>query len=279
MVCPYRRRLKTMKSASLPQFEAPPVNEVAFGVKYAPVEDMRLAHFGLYWSQLKSEFNRSDTAVPIAPIVPTQEALDLATGLPMPRTWLIHNNEEYLIQLQLDMFFLNWRKMEKTQKYPHYSQIKPQFEKHLDQYFDFLESEGLARPEPLGCELTYVNIIPRGEGWENLSKISAMMPDIGWRRKKGRFLSAPKALNWQALFDLPDDAGELAVKLQSATRTRDQEPALRLELTARGRPGKPPIESITDWYDLAHDWIVLGFEDITTLDVQRKYWKRIDGSA
>jgi len=101
---------------------------------------------------------------------------------------------------------LNWRRVEDKQEYPHYSKIKPIFEHHLIQYFEFLEGEGLSRPEPTDYELTYVNIVPVGQEWEKLSDFGAILPDICWRQTEKRFLPTPKGLSSQASFELPNDA-------------------------------------------------------------------------
>ena len=260
----------------LPDFESPPINEVALGVRFRPVPGLTATHFGLYWSQIKDQFGRCEHAAPIAPVEGTTDA---ATGLPLPRVWLIHNDEEFLIQLQPNLFFLNWRKTDGQRKYPRYATVKPEFERQLFRYFDFLNSIGLARPEPNNCELTYVNIIPKGQGWDSNADIRNIWPDIVWRGSSERFLRAPKALNFRVSFDLPQNAGELIITLQNASRKTDNEPALRLELSARGDLPTPSTKAMDDWFELAHEWIVRGFADATDRGVQDKFWKRLNDAG
>ena len=43
-----------------------------------------------------------------------------------------------------------------------------------------------------------------------------------------------------------------------------------LDLTTRGISN----EGIQEWFDMAHEWIVRGFEDLTTSEIQEKVWKK-----
>jgi len=47
-----------------------------------------------------------------------------------------------------------------------------------------------------------------------------------------------------------------------------------LELTAKGLGEEKTNEAIRSWFDLAHEWIVRGFTELTEEEVQKTIWKR-----
>jgi hypothetical protein len=49
---------------------------------------------------------------------------------------------------------------------------------------------------------------------------------------------------------------------------------LLLELTVRGIGQFKSHEQMWEWFDLAHKWIVYGFADLTSKEVQKEIWKR-----
>lgn len=254
----------------LPNFEAPPINEVAMGVTFAPIEGLLPTHFGLFWSKFRKEFSKSEEAAPLS----TPEGLPMSKiGLPLPRFWLIHNEEQYLIQLQSNMFYFNWRQQDDSQVYPRYSNIKPLYYDYLQRYVEFLSQEQLPQPEAVNCNLTYVNIIPIGQKGGSSDGFSGLFPDVNWRQAEDRFLPVPKTLNWQTTFEI-DDTVELTAKVQSAKRVSDELPVLRLEINARDLRSESPFDKTEHWFDSAHEAIVLSFVDLTSEKAQREIWKR-----
>src|SRR5689334_16148372 len=87
------------RPADLPEFERPPVTEVVLGVQLDPLPQLRSAHLGLLWGQLRDEL----------PVLEEHPALDLpeenfesASGgvftiqlagtPPVPRQWFINKD-------------------------------------------------------------------------------------------------------------------------------------------------------------------------------------------
>jgi uncharacterized protein (TIGR04255 family) len=77
-------------------------------------------------------------------------------------------------------------------------------------------------------------------------------------------LPNPNRVSWQTEFLLPDKKGHLLVNLKSAVRTEDKVNLFVLDLTARGNIESTEKSDILQWFDLAHEWIVRGFTDLTT---------------
>ena len=243
------------------------------GVRFAPLEGVVLTHFGLFWSLLRKEFSETEEAAPLS----THEGLVASkTGLPLPRCWLINKDKQYLIQLQPNIFYFNWRRQDEAQDYPRYSTIKALFYRYLQRYVEFLAQEQLPQPEIVNCDLTYVNIIPLGQNGASSADFTCLFPDLSWRRAEDRFLPVPKALNWQTTFDVLDGTVELTAKIQTAKRVADNFPVIKFEINARDMHSKSPLNETERWFDRAHEAIVLSFVDLTSGKTQREIWKRLN---
>jgi hypothetical protein len=60
-------------------------------------------------------------------------------------------------------------------------------------------------------------------------------------------------------------------------RVRDQMPTIKLEIQAKTPMADKSVDDSWDWYDLAHEWIVKGFADLTQEPFQQSAWKRLNG--
>jgi hypothetical protein len=148
------------------------------------------------------------------------------------------------------------------------------FRDHLSRFQLFLHEVGLGTPEMFQYELTYVNHIPQGDGWTKVDDLGKVFPDFSWRVGTHRFLPQPERINWQTSFVLPNRAGRLHMTIRRGIRRTDGHPLLLFELTARGIGSDKSPEGMWAWFDLAHDWIVLGFADLTGGEVQKNIWRR-----
>jgi hypothetical protein len=122
-------------------------------------------------------------------------------------------------------------------------------------------------------EVTYINHIVQGEGWNGLETIGEMFPDVAWRQQRS-FLPPPESILWKASFPLPDQLGRLHVAVRHAIRRHDSKPVLLCELTARGTPSTIEERALREWLLLGREWIVRGFADLTGADVQKNIWRR-----
>ena len=264
-----------MTPENLPHFERPPINEVAMGVRFPPIEGLLLPHYGAFWSSLRDEFVRSEEA---STLTIFDELVGSKSGAPLPRTWLIHKNEHYLIQLQQNIFYFNWRLGDAAQNYPRYATIKPLFYDYLERYVAFLKDEKLPVPEAVNCDLSYVNVIPEGAGGYSKNGFATVFRDMSWGSKTKRYLPPPKGVNWHAGFSLPDNTGELLAKAQMGKRLSDDCPVIRFELNARSPGFNLTLDETETWFDLAHETIVLSFVDLTSEKMRRDVWKIIDAT-
>ena len=256
-----------------PSFKNPPVIEVVCGVYFDPIKSFKVHHLGLFWQKVKDEFPECEHAVRLG-IDPENGPLDL--GSYVPRAWFINEEQNRLIQLQDDIFFFNWRKMKEDEPYPRYSTIIEKFKVNLEVLQKFLKEENLGLVNPKACELTYINHIPKGAGWESLRDINGVFRDIAWNSVSKRFLPDPRHISGQIIFPLPDDNGSLTLRLEHGKRKQDDLPVLILHNCARGLGQNKSMEDMWKWFEIAHEWIVRGFADLTTPTIQKEVWQRID---
>ncbi|MFQ5822102.1 MAG: TIGR04255 family protein [Candidatus Heimdallarchaeota archaeon] len=262
----------------------PPVIEVVCGILFKPIRLLLAPHLGLLWEKFRSEYPKCREVPPLAPIIEEFEdrggvpelRVQLTEKPPLPRIWFIHRNENGIIQVQRDRFLHNWRRVRPDDEYPRYYRVIEMFRKHLSSFESFLEENGLGRITPLQYEMTYVNHIPKGEGWETINEIGTVFPDFAFRRQPERFLPLPEAINWRTSFVLPERVGRLHVTIRRTVEKESSHPILLLELTVRGIGSEKSFDEMWSWFDLAHEWIVYGFADLTGKEVQRTVWKRKD---
>ncbi|MDP2645948.1 MAG: TIGR04255 family protein [Desulfobacterales bacterium] len=268
---------QTKRKNSLPAYKKPPVIEVVCGIAFKKIAQFKAPHLGLFWQKLRADYPTCQHAPPLGFPPDPSEATD-GFELPLPRIWFISEKKNGLIQLQNNRFFYNWRKLQADEPYPHYQVVIKNFKASLNMFQKFLNQEKLGSLYPTECELTYINDISKGEGWETISDIPDILPDISWRSKKSRFLPEPLHIGWQALFALPEDKGRLHVKLDQVAHKIDKRPILRIEISAKGLGADRSQKAIWDWFEIAHKWIVCGFTDLTSSKIQNAIWERSDGT-
>jgi len=269
----------------LPDYVKPPVVEVVCGVIFEPLPLLTTAHMGLLWQRFKDTYSHCKETQPLSPVIENfgdpqsapQFPLSIS-GLPsflLPRIWFERPDARGLIQVQKDRFHHNWKKAEETDEYPHYKHVFDNFKNYLESFESFLSENHLGSVTPLQYEMTYVNHIPQGEGWNSSETIHEIFPDLDWRRNPDRFLPSFEQINLSWAFVLPDKSGRLHMTISRGVRVKDQRPLLVFNITARGIGNDRSRAAMWRWFDIAHEWIVRGFTDVTGEEVQRNIWKRI----
>lgn len=255
-----------------PFYKKAPVNEVVCGLRFATPDKLRIPHIGPLWDKFRTDYPNIQHAQPVVSIGELPP-IDATTGFPIPRFWFINKSDDQLVQFQFDRFYFNWRR--RKDDYPRYPHVIQQFESVLNKIDTFFEEQGFGEVNPTEYELTYINHIPKGSGWESIEDLSngSIFRDFVWDPKSERFLPHPLNVTWTQEFPLPQMLGRLIVALKQAIRMDDKVPLLVLELTARGTDGLEDKKSYRKWFDTAHEWIVRGFTDLTTPELH-KIWER-----
>jgi uncharacterized protein (TIGR04255 family) len=257
----------------LPSYRTPPVDEVACGCQFANLDRMKIPHFGAFWDTCKKGYPTIEHVMPLYDegALPT---CDSSTGLPIPRVWFIDPTESQLIQLQTDRIYYNWRKREAAPIYPRYPSVVDNFIGNYAALGKLASDMGLGPLLPQVLDLTYINVLPRGELWHNLDDLKAIFRNIGWQPGVSTFLPPPSGLVFHAEYPLPNDQGTLTVKLLPGNRRSDNKEIYSFNLSARGIGSDTTTSGMREWFDMAREWIVRGFTDLTAPEIQKSAWGR-----
>lgn len=271
----------------LPDFANPPVVEVALSVQFEPLTQLTTPHLGLLWAGLKERFPRIEQHPPLQSVIeefaaPRQRKvevrLEMLDSPPMPRSWFLNEQGTELIQVQPDRFVHNWRKVGEGDEYPRYEHVRTAFENELNLFREFLDREQVGELLPNQCEVTYVNHIESGAGWDKHSQLGNVIT-VYSQRYSDTFLPEPEDARLALRYVIPSDDGEplgrLHIAIDPAFRITDDSPIFLMTLTARGRPQGEGIPGVLRSLDTGREWVVRGFTSITTSEIH-KIWGRRD---
>lgn len=278
----------TLPDAPFPDFTDPPVVEVVLGVQFEPIADLGTAQLGLVWQKFRQQgFSKTEDQPPLAPTVEQFGArrpfrvgveLELVDAPSIPRLWFLNQPETELIQIQRDRFMHNWRKVRQGEVYPRFEQLRAAFERELNDFSQHLRDEKLGDLVPTQCEVTYVNEIVSGAGWERHGQLGAVLT-LWQAPDRDTVLPEPEDVQLGIRYVIPNDDGEpqgrLNITVAPAYRVEGP-PIMLMNLTARGKPEGEGIEGALRFIERGRAWLVHGFTSITTPDMHR-IWGKYDG--
>lgn len=259
--------MKTTQSAII--YENPPIDEIVCGIRFDPIKQLQSGHFGILWQKFRSDFPRTEDHNLVGPV--SQEDLGSPDKPPLPRVWFIHENENELIQVQRNRFLHNWRKRQSNDEYPGYEKVVENFERYLSCFEEFLLEENLENLVPREYELTYIDLIPKGHGWEKSSDLAKVFPNLLSLTRQSVLLNDIRGINWQTIFGLPNNVGQLIVSIRNAQRVSDNQQLLQVEFTALSSGSYKPIRG---WFNTAHNAITQLFSNLVSDEIQEKFWGR-----
>lgn len=264
-----------------PDFKKPPVVEVVCGILVRPIEALKAPHLGDFWTRVRSDFPQCDERALLSPVVevfggPPAATIQITDVPPLPRVWFIGQRGDRLIQVQRDRFLFNWRRLEADDAYPHFGSVYGDFAKYLGVFRDFVAAIGGGALDAQQYELTYVNHVDGALIENAVSNLGRVFRDFAWAADSNRWLPMPADSTWRTTFVLPNQAGRLHSTVRLLVDDETHRRFIRFELTARGIGADRTVEGMRGWFDLAHEWVVRGFADLTTPDLQREVWERID---
>jgi uncharacterized protein (TIGR04255 family) len=229
----------------------------------------------LYWNEVHGRFPKTEERIELQPAVERQTELsppgvgiqlEALEAPPTPRFWFANENGTELIQLQRDRFIKNWRKIGEGDKYPRYEHVREGFERDFSKFREFTSRYNLGTIRINQCEVTYINHIVAGEGWETHADISKVF--TVWQQPTTHFPGSAQDVTFHARFPIfgHDGAffGRLHATVQPVVRLTDGTPMFVLDLTARGQ-----MEDGTEFFDLGRDWIVRSFKELTTPEMHQ----------
>lgn len=270
----------------LPNYENPPVVEVAISAQFNTLDELTVPLLGLIWSEFKKEFPRTRDLAPLNPIleffgpIPQPRKLEFQLDIKpqLPRCWFLNDDQTRLLQIQNDRFIHNWRKAQ-GQDYIRYKNIIKSFEEHYSKFETYLEREGIQKPVFNQCEITYVNAITTNEFWQTHNQLSELIK-VYKPLTDDPFLPMIENAQITERYLIPGadgkPRGRLYVMVEPAFDPKTQEPVYLMKLIARGKPDGEDLSSFLAFCDIAREWIVRGFAALTTKKMSDDIWRRTD---
>lgn len=256
---------------SLPLYDSPPVIETVLGFQFLPIDRFSLLHLGLFWSSVKQDYPKFQIKPPLNPIVEQFEYLKVPAQVleldlvkePEVRCWLIDQRENHLVQIQKDRFHFNWKKVTGDEIYPKYDTCRPRFRREWERFSQFLVDEKLGSAQVTQCEVTYVNHLEMGLGWNSYSELHKVFTGLASMSDR-KLLREPEHLSLNYVYVIPGKKGRLHIDVRPGIRREGGTQIIQLQMTARGKPASNQLDDLLGWLDLGHEWIVNGFTDFTT---------------
>lgn len=270
----------------LPEFDKPPLIEVALSVQFEKVSGLGVPQLGLIWQHFRNRFPVTEEHPPLEPAFEQfgrvlsfgrRVQFQLTQTIPIPRLWFLNEAGTDLVQVQPDRFTRNWKTGETEQPYPRYTVLRKNFQEDWECFCNLLSDEGMDTPRPNQCEVTYVNMLPAGEGWEDYGDLDQVV-GIFSQKYSDEFLGKPESAavkaSYRILRDNGSNAGRLHVSADPVTRQADKKPCWRLQLTARGEPLGAGTDGILEFFDRGHEYVVQGFASLTSKPMHEIWGRR-----
>lgn len=269
--------LVVVRPSDLPDFSRPPLDEVVFGVQFAPLSGFYDPHVGLLWRRIRSNFPTLEIQPrlesPIDDLAPNAQLTPPLIVMPLSgqgRSWLISQDEEFVLQVQNNRFMLNWRRRDSA--YPHFEDLEERFWEYYGGFRELLTDENLPAPEVQQVELSYINWITDMSAHEVFRPAqSASLTTLGL----GPFPEEQHFIGrYLARSETGDPFGRLYVQCQPAVRIQParSDTGLQFTLTFRA-PGKEPLRDkrLKELLAFGRVSIVRSFFDLTTDDAHQRW--------
>ena len=258
--------------SSLPEYENPPVVEVALAIEFAPLPGWDPIRYGSLWERFRKHYPITEVQPSAAqvPFVPGKQLIAFATEPPLRYLFKNELSSEF-VQLRSGAFIKNWR-AETGGIYPRYKNIRPAFERDWHIFIAYLDENTFKRPEVWKWEVTYVNHLYKGKDWISWSDVSSLVPGLV-PDAKSSILGTLTQAQVACSFDLPSCDGRMDVQLTPALSPDGRE-VLQFSLTASGDPKGNSVEVLTSCLDRGRHAIVTGFSEFTSVEAQNALWRR-----
>src|SRR5262249_46225794 len=158
-----------------------------------------------------------------------------------------------LLQVQQDRLVVNWRKGAENETYPRYESVLKRFLKSLEIFQMLLTDEKLGHVLPIHCQVTYINHIVSGKGWDTHADADRVMKT--WKSIYSTpFLGRPEDVAFLARYRMGEDfanpVGRLHVNFQPAIRSTDGRAIFVLTLLASGAPISTNTNGIVAFFNM-----------------------------
>ncbi|MDQ2832316.1 MAG: TIGR04255 family protein [Acidobacteriota bacterium] len=275
-----------MRRPPLPDFDNPPVTEVALSMQFEEIADFRSIYFGLLWQTLGPDrFPTFEEQPPVqrtverfgTAILPEGAKFELLEMPPVPRYLFVSADGTEVVQIQQDRFTVNWRKRSPDNNYPRFERLATLFEEQSLKFQDFLDRYDLGKIVVTQAEVTYVNRIEQQGEPRKLQRVFSVFSGVF----SDDFLQEPEETYISFRFPLVSEqnrVGRLYIDV-SPENPGDKDGPLKMVMLARGKPVGADRKSAADFFALGRKYIVSGFASITSREAQQTWGRRDDAGV
>ena len=261
-------------------FARPPVEEVMLSILFQPLDRFFAPHLGEIWQEFKkSGFVHTSAQGAVPPAIESfsnqipEPQVRISNVPDFDRILFIHESGDRILQVQRDRFTFNWRKIEEGQRYPGFSTIFAGFKDFYTRFRENLNNQGIGEIIPLQYELSYINQLMHGDGWDTLGDIGKIYQMFADSQQLDSFWSGAESVILQTSFPISDVQGRLHFAISNRIKMPEQRQTLQTDFTVRGFPENTESEMIT-WFKSARDQIIEKFASMFTEDIQTQVWGR-----
>lgn len=249
-------------------FRNAPLNEVALGYSFLPRPDILIPHVGKFWGAIAEAYPRCQHA----PMIIDETQASMFMDMPLPRVWMISEDDTTLVQFQQDRLIFNWRERG-DRPYVRFEAVRTEFER-VRTLFEAFTQELTGTPVvPTAYSLTYVNLIRVSDGESIKCAFTKVFPGLGWLGHAGS-LPDPLTVEWKATYSVPNGDGTLTATIQPARLGHGGPQFFKFELSvSSGSLGGRHVE-FDGWVTVAHNAVLHAFEGLTSEEIRRSVWKR-----
>jgi uncharacterized protein (TIGR04255 family) len=207
----------------LEKLPSPPITEVVCGIGFDPLPGFDALLMGVYWDDVRDRYPKRQ----LLPALSDEPGIVLG-GSPPLRAWFISEDDVFLIQLQHDRFYLNWRA--RGGEYPRFSERAGSpglVSKLMDEYShfqEFVENRFQRRAVARYIELAKVDLLLEGRHWDGFEDLAKLVP---WLHPTCDFSQSPDPAVVMR-FSEPREKGRWSVSLDTGMTQQPGKPAVRL---------------------------------------------------
>jgi uncharacterized protein (TIGR04255 family) len=252
-------------------FDHPPLDEVVCGVHFAGVKWSDI-HFGLYYTELGGRYPHTQRRPPISLFESRGSEglqIELLTKPQLPLLWYESPDSPFLVQVQRDAFFVNWRRQSGTFIYPHFHSregeeqgVWDRFVSEWEAFRTFCAKQTIGTPEVLTCHLAYINHMVHGEAWDVPSDLARWF----------HLLAGVKGASSVSTFNMTIIQSRrlpLRITVRPAIRISDKKKLFAIDFIITAK--LPPEADLQTWFDEAHQMIRDEFLAQTTQQAHQQW--------
>jgi hypothetical protein len=255
-----------------PEFDQPPVIETRVIVQFKPLSGVRAVHYGLFLQQcLGSDWHVVDDLPPVSHEQekfgslflnpPADNEFGDIDSLAL-QTIYRSSDERSTVHFQPDRLTYSYSRQGSPR--PSFTDLRSWFDPLMARWVDFARKEGLGEVVPDLWEVSYTNVVPQGDLWQNPSDWHKVFPKLfpaGGIDVAGHEWST---FDGEWYFNIPDNAGRVRVKARKAVNPQKDNLVLLLGVRARGPLGPGIKWSWSEALNLGHRSAVRVFYDLAS---------------